>query len=68
MATKKPKAKLQSDEAAITVRFPEALVSRIDRQLQREQARRPGMKTSRADVIRTLLFEALEAREASEEK
>jgi hypothetical protein len=65
---KSTRTKPQDAEAAITVRFPGALVKRIDKQLQREQERRPGMKTSRADMIRTLLFEALEAREAAEEK
>jgi len=50
----------------LSVQFPAALVGQIDDLLGRMREAQPGVKLSRADVIRSLLHEALAHRQGSE--
>ena len=47
------------------VRTNQGLIDKLDAQLERQQEKNPGMVLSRADVARTLLWDAL--RRADEE-
>ena len=50
----------------VAVRLPEGLLRRVDRHVERLTAQTPlGISVTRADAIRVLLHEALEAVEAS---
>lgn len=48
------------------VRVPAELARRIESELAREQAARPAESFQRADMVRTLLLEALDARARAE--
>lgn len=47
----------------LSFRLPVELVERIDRHLEREQARHPAWNITRADVVRDLLVRAVELAE-----
>lgn len=44
-------------------RLPSALIERIERRVERENAAQPGRNLTRADIVRELLHEALDASE-----
>ena len=46
-------------------RLPESLVHRLDNYLDVMKDKNPGLNLTRADVVRMLLFEALEERESN---
>lgn len=48
-------------ETMLTVRLPQALLDRIDERVRDELARRPGVRVSRADVVREILHAGLAA-------
>jgi metal-responsive CopG/Arc/MetJ family transcriptional regulator len=53
-----------SSESAVKqiyVRLDDELLARIDRYVERLAAKEPGLKPSRSDAIRVLLYKALEA-------
>lgn len=47
----------------MSFRLPGVLVERIERRMERENAAQPGRDLTRADVVRELLHEALDAYE-----
>jgi hypothetical protein len=53
----------ESEPKATYVRLDGALLDRIDRYAEQLAARQPGLKPSRSDAIRILLYKALEAEE-----
>lgn len=67
MATKKtPVGKIS--EAQIAVRFPQALLERVDAYAERLRAEDPGPAWKRSDVVRLLVTRALDAAEGKPRK
>jgi metal-responsive CopG/Arc/MetJ family transcriptional regulator len=56
-----------SPPKATYVRLEQTLLARVDRFIEREAARQPGLALSRSDAIRILLHKGLDAEEAEEE-
>lgn len=54
-----------SDMTQIAVRLPADLLERIEAHAELLRARHPGLSLSRADVVRSLLAEALAAAESA---
>lgn len=52
----------------VAFRFPEDLVERIDKHVERMRAAAPGVNLGRADAVRSLLTLALDQVEAAESK
>jgi metal-responsive CopG/Arc/MetJ family transcriptional regulator len=53
----------ESQPKQIYVRLDDALLTRIDQYVDRLAADQPGLKPSRSDAIRILLYKALDAEE-----
>jgi metal-responsive CopG/Arc/MetJ family transcriptional regulator len=51
----------ESQPKQIYVRLDDDLIAKIDRYVERLEARQPGLKPSRSDAIRILLHRGLEA-------
>lgn len=49
-----PKSRLS--EAQIAVRLPKELLTRLDDEVDRLQAERPGLAITRSDAVREILF------------
>ena len=57
-------SKKTDNESNLMVRCPPELLERLDAEVERQQARMPGMAISRSGVIRSMLHRGLDAAEA----
>ena len=59
----KTKPRGERPPTLLTLRVDGQLVKRLDRVVEARMAKEPGVMLSRADIVRTLLLEALPAHE-----
>ncbi len=52
----------------VAVRFPNDLLDRLERYVQRLKKERPGLNVSRADAVRMIVHERLDQIEAEDSK
>ena len=60
------KAKAQDQTSMVTMRFPKALLEKIDRFMRHFEKVNQGLSISRADAIRMLITQGLEKSETLE--
>ena len=58
-AKKQAAPRRRLSEAQIAVRLPKALLERLDEEVGRLQAERPGLALTRSDAVREILFKHL---------